>query len=610
MKRRQFLATGFWMAGALATRRMTVGQVPGAKRGAVVIGVDKAGDLPKLRAAASGARAVAEWLRSEAFEVKLFIDDTGPVEAPQLLKAISGFIDRGTLEQLVVYFAGHGFVSGTVSEMWLLSDAPRDPNAAVALYECAALAEQSGIPNVVFISDACRSRADTLGTERVRGGIIFPSQQPGRGANSDVDQFLATRVGAAAYEYTVAQSTAAFQGIYTECFLDAFKHPYADMIVQAEDGKQVIPNRRLKRFLAQEVPKRAQAVAITLEQRPDSKVLSDEPTYIAHVSGPAQAPATGAVPTVSDVAASRLRAAGIGLNAPAFSAQAIEAAATKSGFEAALATIAQARGLPAGLEVRTGFVISGQRLESVMASPGIRVKLSNSAGAARPGALVEVDAADAHAASVALRFVDGTGTVLAALDTYIGNVVVEEGKVSNVSYLPSHASPMRGMYEAEGRAVEQMHAAVSTAAQFGVFRIEGPKETRQAAARQLADRIRMLKAIDPTLGLYAAYAYAEAGIPDQARSVRDIMRGDLRTDLFDVAMLAGGLEGRNLEGREGPVPFCPMLSQGWGQLRVRRVQLADDIAAIRDHLRVSLWTTLDGDGMSMAERILRSGRVR
>src|SRR5450759_1920849 len=38
---------------------------------------------------------------------------------------------------------------------------------------------------------------------------------------------------------------------------------------------------------------------------------------------------------------------------------------------------------------------------------------------------------------------------------------------------------------------------------------------------QLADSIRVLKGIDPTLGLYAAYAYAEADLLNQVRSVQE-----------------------------------------------------------------------------------------
>ena len=159
-------------------------------------------------------------------------------------------------------------------------------------------------------------------------------------------------------------------------------------------------------------------------------------------------------------------------------------------------------------------------------------------------------------------------------------------------------------------AVQPGHAIVATAARFGVFRIEGSEKTRRKLGEKTADQIRVLKGIDPTLGVYASYAYADAGLLDQVGSVRQIMRDTLGADLFDVAMLTGAFSGKHImdfERRNQPVPFCPMLSQGWGQLRVKRVSLSEDVAILQDHLQLSLWTTFDEEGMRIAERILRSG---
>ena len=151
---------------------------------------------------------------------------------------------------------------------------------------------------------------------------------------------------------------------------------------------------------------------------------------------------------------------------------------------------------------------------------------------------------------------------------------------------------------------------VATAARFGAFRIEGSRDTRNRAASQMADRIRILKGIDPTLGIYAAYAYSDAGLPSQVRSVMGYMKGDLGVDLFDVALLAGALAGRPPGDPNGAVPFVPMLAQGWSLLRVRDAKLPDAVLSAQDHLRPGLWTTLARDGMRMVEGALREGKLR
>jgi hypothetical protein len=608
MKRRDFLAAGAVASSALALRRLHA--QPATNRGAVVIGVDRAGNLTPLKAARSGAKTVASWLRAEGFDVKLFVDDTAPVIVGNVFAAIENFVQAGTLDQLVVYFAGHGFISGTLSEFWMLSGAPQNPNEAVSLTESCRYAEEAGIPNVVFISDACRSRADTLGLQRLQGGVLFPGttnpRKPG-----DVDQFLAARIGTSAYEVAPANDPSAAQGIFTGCFLEAFKNPYPEM-VQTVAGRPVVPNRRLKTYLGTEVPKKAQALSIAYDQMPDSKVLSDEPTYIAHVTGTGRAAQPPNTVSINDVARADILKSGGVVTGPApgndANAAAFASLRASSGFDEAKNMIVQARGLTVALHARSGYTISGLDGQTATAQGGTNVRNSPSQGA--PSALVEVDLTAKPAASVALRFSNGSGTVLAALRDYVGNVVVRPSGVSDVSYVPSKESPFRSAYEYEAVHVEQLRASVATAAQFGVFRFDGPRAERTRAAAAMADRIRVLKGIDPTLGLYAAYAYDDASLGDKVRSVQDFMNQTLMIDLCDVAMLSGRLSGKSTDDWRHIVPFCPMLSQGWGLLRVKNVQLPSIIAAARDHLRVSLWNSLAPAGMNIVEEALRSGVVK
>jgi len=94
------------------------------------------------------------------------------------------------------------------------------------------------------------------------------------------------------------------------------------------------------------------------------------------------------------------------------------------------------------------------------------------------------------------------------------------------------------------------------------------------------------------------------------RSVLGFMKDELRVDLFDVAMLAGTLTGKPPGDLNGPVPFVPMLSQGWGLLRVKDARLPPAALAAQDYLRPGLWTTLSSDGMRIVGSELLSGRLR
>src|SRR5690348_5913570 len=67
-------------------------------------------------------------------------------------------------------------------------------------------------------------------------------------------------------------------------------------------------------------------------------------------------------------------------------------------------------GVPTSLVSPRGFTVSGQRVESVSARPGIAVKLIQPSGDA-PSSLEEVDLGRWPSASIALRFADGSGTI-------------------------------------------------------------------------------------------------------------------------------------------------------------------------------------------------------
>jgi hypothetical protein len=605
MRRRDFIRATAGLVSIFAG-----GSVLGASqrqlvRAAVVVGVDKPVGLPRLNAAVTGAKQFAAWLASESFEVKSFTDDQGPVEAHNVVKAVADLVQRGTLDQLLIYFSGHGFLNN-YTEYWLLSAAPSNVNEAICLTESCFLARMSGIPNVIFVSDACRSTPTSLGTSLVRGSPIFPINELTSNVDTDIDQFLATHPGNPAFEVPIDQSVPAFQGIFTAAFLSAFTNPISN-IVQTVDGVSFIPNRRLKPYLQVEVAKRAQAKSIQLRQRPDAIIESDNNTYIGKVATTVARPQEPAAPTLGDVARAELHRAGADIfeSTAVMNASELTVVADRTGFNSTKDLISRTQG-SLRPESRTGLSVTGAILAATFSDSATRIEVVEHGNGLDREGYARVDLRDRPAGSVALQFADGSGTVLVALRDFIATVLVNDGRVISVSYIPSRDGDRWAAYQSERDRLDELRATVATSAVFGQFRIDGVTNKRKESAEQLADRIRVLKGLDPTLGLYAAYAYAQAGLIDKVRSVRSFMRSDLGTDFFDLALLSTSASERPAVHDPQSPPHCPVLSQGWNLLRAKGVNLQRDYERARDHLRDALWTTFDEAGMSIVRNSVQA----
>jgi hypothetical protein len=251
----------------------------------------------------------------------------------------------------------------------------------------------------------------------------------------------------------------------------------------------------------------------------------------------------------------------------------------------------------------TGFTVSGADVQGAVAGKGGRLDRAGDEHPNEAAVRVWMDSGERHC-SVAITLGDGTGTVLPALHGYIGHITVADGGVSNVSYVPSDNSPIWPYYLERKKEIEKLRSAVSAAASLGALRLG------KGHARAFALRVRVLKQFDPTLGLYAAYAYAEAGLYDEVRSVRKYMFQDLGVSLFDVAMLDRTTVKADQIAKQGVVPFCPMLSQGWYYLRPRRMKLPRVLESAQDELKQALWTTFSKKHMRLINRALREGKLK
>jgi hypothetical protein len=417
--------------------------------------------------------------------------------------------------------------------------------------------------------------------------------------------------------------------VLTRAILSAFENPEPHIVKQIPDGGQtvsVVPNRLLELVLQDRVDAILDGVAGKPTQNLDTNVPSADTVYIARVRAKTPpgsgAPPPGAPPPLPPGPAMRgpgdaespgqeARRRPVRVSPGRAAAQAVSR--TLHGHEA---LIAPAHGVshdeiaarlpdPGAdhIDSQTGFFIRGARLAAAAVSPkaGAKVDLSNDGNEPRGDALRIFPAGPAL--PVAIRLADGRCAVLAALRGYVGHAQFDKDGLANIAYIPSSNNERWPAYKARRADIDRLRAVVSLAVERNTFRV-----TSDAEAARLAMRIRLQKAMDPTLGLYAAYAFAQAGMDPQVRDILGHMRDDLQADLFDVLMLSG--EASRPRGANPPVPFCPMLTQGWNLLRAYGVQLPGVLAKASQFLSNSLWSTFTGRGASIVFDALKSGELK
>lgn len=542
----------------------------------VAIGVDKVGGgLPKLSAAASGAREVASWLGKpeNGYDVDLFTDDDGPVERRDIFHAINSRVEAANLSRLVIYFAGHGFLKNTADEYWLLSGAPADSAEAVNVTLSEALARFSGIPELIFISDACRVVPSEQVHSSISGASIFPNlHRASQGA--EVDFFYATHPGDPAHERAPAEAKAA-HGLFTKELLSAHLDAPNEGLVEIE-GKTFVRNRWLKKVIGERVDLRAQEISLKLSQVPDVR-LEMENGVVARREGQSPRVLSKSMPvgTAFELVNGRKK-----IRLPA------QSVATDVLLPQRLSDIE--RGYESGKHLaesagRTPQALTclGEEATIVAGSHGLSWDSQQHGDQS-----LHILNMDGQAANVAVMFEDGSGMLLPVLRDYQCEILRSEGRTVSLAYSWS---------EWRDPQVAKLRAGVLSAATLGRL------DRSQDGLRNLAQTIRQGKKSDPILGIVAALAFAVSGDFDGARSVRNYMRRDLNIDLFDAWLLGGA------EGGLPVLPPVPLLGQTWSFLDLFNTDFSE---AFKILPRVpGFWTVFASDAMDAITDIVSDGSV-
>ena len=264
--------------------------------------------------------------------------------------------------------------------------------------------------------------------------------------------------------------------------------------------------------------------------------------------------------------------------------------------------------LPKGVvdhfETETGFLVYGAVIIDVRSTNNAETWVLEKGDGLDQPAIIRAWNNTTSAFSLLVKLEDGRSAILAVLNGYIGHAEFDQDGLQNVSYIPSSNNWRWEMYSEKKDKIDRLRALISLSVEHNTFKIKS-----ENAAESLAKKIRIEKSIDPTLGLYAAYAFNQASMDNHIVSVMDYMREDLGTDLYDVRVLLSRIEDKTNQSKT-VVPFCPMLTQTWNLLRPRGIKLPDVLTEAELSLCNSLWTTFKPEATDRIIKAIERGELK
>lgn len=567
------------------------------RRVVVLIGVGRAGDLTPLKAVRGGIDQMAVWARSQGIsgdDLKILCDDQAPVMVHQISAMIRALVASSTVEQLLVYFSGHGSYNN--GERWLLSMAPEDPAEAINVEASMTLARYCSIPHVVFISDACRDAATGIQMQQVTGSPIFPNS--GHNVEMPVDIFYACARGSVAFEVANVTNPGAphtYTALFTSVLTKALRGEEAAVIdtenVRGEDLGYV-RGWKLTDYLCQTVPQKLALMlgaAPRTSQLPGSRITSRN-AWLSRVAPP---------PRPKSLPGWKMRSRGGNqvqvkpVLLALFVLRLLEFARTDmAAWRSALneqhddtefvqlqILIALLGSRPASATGQNRLVVRGTRLRQVVGRCGPLAMLSSADADA-----VLIDCCDSR--RVVVVTFNGHGVLVPMMPDRTAELVFKNDVLVDLRYLANDVTNA------------QLALRATIAAAFNMGALTLPNAA--FANRLLRDGTQG----DPTNSLYLAYACHEAHLPERAAVLKALSAESTVPPPFDLALLAEA--GRMAP--ELPVTPIPMMSQGWN-LMAAFICLTPPLKNLEQHLLPSYWTLFDARGTQQLIAALAHGEL-
>ncbi|WP_144240747.1 hypothetical protein [Dyella japonica] len=524
------------------------------------------------------------------------------VTIAQIFDAIHGL--PSTVEQLIVYFSGHGVINSR-QEYWLLSGAPDNANEAINLEANIVLARMGRFSHVVLISDACRTQTQSIEFGQIRGSDIFPNAT-NASLERPVDVFFATSLGSPALEVK-DETGEAYNAVFTEVLVEALN----GRVAQAVTGMYVRPHP-LKRALPEVVRKslHEKGLSIFTDQTPDGRITSDESAWISRLSS--STPTTlnqSPGPTVRfSLGEKRSESRTNERTDPAkqqppsvLAEKRVERLldSSRDGTRISLGeleppksflhSLIEARNLsPSRYRELSGLEVYGEYLGSIRFRRG------------RAGSQILPESFERRAVlfqdlstpvETLLTFVDGTGTTIPLIPGYFALLRFNGSSLAEVWYEPAHPEIAR----VSRREIAPLRTAIADAISLGVFSpdVEG--------ANRLADLMRSHKFGDPALAIYASYAYHQLGKTTKIVNMRRYLKNELGMDIFDAAFLSRQFLMEPRDSRP-TMPTTPMLTRGWALVSALGGSHAEKLSQLRPYILPSTWSLYSIDGVRLLDQ--------
>jgi cold shock CspA family protein len=254
---------------------------------------------------------------------------------------------------------------------------------------------------------------------------------------------------------------------------------------------------------------------------------------------------------------------------------------------------------PSHHETGCGFKLRGARAVDMVA----RTSVGFAGGGPATGDDLRVSPS-APASNVLLVLESGAGVLLPAIPEFLCALSFEDGELVDVAYEPSDNTWRWSEFQQRAHEIRALRGIASSAMARGSFKLEGDD------ALAIARRMQLAKGVDPSLALYAAYAYHDLQRRDLIRQMADYMGGDLGAPIFDVALLARLLDRRHLaRDAVSLIGALPLLAQGWPLLRAFDITLSPMLATLEGHRLPSLWTMFDAAGVDRIRNAFVNGEL-